>query len=123
MLNALSSTLKNDSDNQSRNAPPTIPSVVAFAWIPRTARRIESTDVLGNVFEQLANEERSFVRLVDEPEQRQREEEQRHEREKREVRDHRGQVRAPIGEELAHDQPHSAAVCSARWTQPRRSPT
>src|SRR6476620_6754286 len=51
MLNALSSTLKNDSDDQSRNAPPTMPSVVAFAWIPRTARKIESSDVLGNVFE------------------------------------------------------------------------
>src|SRR6478672_6380469 len=51
MLNALSSTLKNESDDQSRNAPPTMPSAVAFDWIPRTARRIESSDVLGNVFE------------------------------------------------------------------------
>src|SRR4051794_2311642 len=51
MLKALSSTLKNDSDDQSRNAPPTIPSAVAFSWIPRTARRIESSDVFGNVFE------------------------------------------------------------------------
>src|SRR6478735_1342325 len=51
MLNALSSTLKNESDDQSRNAPPTMPSVVAFLWIPRTARRIESIEVLGNVFE------------------------------------------------------------------------
>src|SRR5712691_5907411 len=50
MLNALSSTLKNESDDQSRNAPPTIPSAVAFAWIARTALRIESTDVRGNVF-------------------------------------------------------------------------
>src|SRR5216683_188371 len=51
MLNALSRTLKNESDDQSRNAPPTIPRVAAFAWIPRRARRIESTDVLGNVFD------------------------------------------------------------------------
>src|SRR6476469_4561557 len=51
MLNALSSTLKTESDDQSRNAPPTMPSAVAFDWIPRTARRIESSDVLGNVFE------------------------------------------------------------------------
>ena len=49
MLKALSSTLKSDSDDQSRNAPPTIPSVAAFAWIAPTERRIESTDVLGNV--------------------------------------------------------------------------
>src|SRR3954451_12292051 len=51
MLNALSSTLKNERDDQSRNAPPTAPSAVAFAWIARTARRIESSDVFGNVFE------------------------------------------------------------------------
>ena len=51
MLNALSSTLKNDSDDQSRNAPPTIPSAVAFAWIARTARRIESSEAFGNVFD------------------------------------------------------------------------
>src|SRR6478735_4370558 len=51
MLNALSSTLKKESDDQSRNAPPTMPSAVAFDWMPRTARRIESSDVFGNVFE------------------------------------------------------------------------
>ena len=51
MLNALSRTLKNDSDDQSRNAPPTIPSAVAFAWIARTARRIELSEVFGNVFD------------------------------------------------------------------------
>src|SRR5689334_20789446 len=51
MLNALSSTLKNDSDDQSRKPPPTSPRAAAFSWMPRTARRIESTDVLGNVFE------------------------------------------------------------------------
>src|SRR6266567_201455 len=51
MLKALSRTEKNESDDQSRNAPPTIPSAVAFAWIARTARRIVSTEVLGNVFD------------------------------------------------------------------------
>src|SRR6187455_2283603 len=51
MLNALSSTLKNESEDQSRNAPPTRPRAVAFDWMPRTARRIESSDVFGNVFE------------------------------------------------------------------------
>src|SRR5690242_14573409 len=51
MLNALSSTLKNDNDDQSRKPPPTIPRAAAFAWMPRTARRIESSDVLGNVLE------------------------------------------------------------------------
>src|SRR5262245_42603963 len=49
MLNALSSTLKSESDDQSRNAAPRIPSAAAFDWIARTARRIEATDVLGNV--------------------------------------------------------------------------
>ena len=50
MLNALSSTEKNDSDDQRRNAAPTAPSAAAFDWIARTARRIESSDVFGNVF-------------------------------------------------------------------------
>src|SRR5581483_1441572 len=50
MLNALSSTEKNESDDQSRNAPPTMPSVPAFAWIAWIALRIDVTDVLGNVF-------------------------------------------------------------------------
>src|SRR6185312_4174920 len=51
MLNALSSTLKNESDDQARNAPPTIPSVPAFRWMARTASRIESSEVLGKTFE------------------------------------------------------------------------
>src|SRR6059058_4830357 len=50
MLNALSSTEKNESDDQSRKAAPTAPSAAAFDWIARTALRIESSDVLGNVF-------------------------------------------------------------------------
>ena len=106
MLNALSSTLKNDSDDQSRKAPPTMPSAAAFDWIARTALRIESTEVLGNVFVELADEERALVGLMDEPEQRERQEEQRHEREQREVGDHRRQVRAPVGEELADHRSH-----------------
>src|SRR3954469_24430774 len=48
MLKALSSTLKSESDDQSRNAAPTRPSAVAFSWIARTARRIESSEVVGN---------------------------------------------------------------------------
>ena len=76
-----------------------MPSAVAFAWIARTARRIESTDVSGSL-RQLADEERALVGLVDEAEQREREEEQRHEREQREVGDHRGEVGAAVGEEL-----------------------
>src|SRR5437868_4730468 len=35
MLNADSSTLNSDSDDQSRNIPPTIPSEVALSWIVR----------------------------------------------------------------------------------------
>ena len=37
MLNALSSTLKSESDDQSRNAAPTIPSAAELCWIARTA--------------------------------------------------------------------------------------
>ena len=102
MLNALSSTLKSESDDQSRNAPPTMPSAVGVRPGSRARRvRIESTDVLGNVLRELADEERALVGLVGEPEQREREEEQRHEREEREVGDHRGEVRSAVGEELA----------------------
>src|SRR5436305_4046771 len=50
MLNALSSTEKKESDDQSRNAPPTAPRAAAFDWMARTACRIESRDVEGNVF-------------------------------------------------------------------------
>ena len=49
MLNALSSTLKSESDDQSRNAAPTMPSAVALSWIACTALSTESSDVLGNV--------------------------------------------------------------------------
>ena len=63
--------------------------------------RIESIDVRRERPLQLPDEELdSSAGLVHEPEQREREEEQRHEREQREVGDHRGQVRAAVGEEL-----------------------
>ena len=45
MLNALSSTEKKESDDHSRKAAPTMPSVAALSWIARTAFRIEVTDV------------------------------------------------------------------------------
>ena len=77
----------------------------------------------GKRLRQLAHEERVLVCLVHEPEQGEREEEQRYEREEREVRDHRGEMRAPVGEELGENPPHWPPVCSAPWTQPRRSPT
>ncbi len=108
MLNALSSTLKNESDDQSRNAAPTSPSAAAFAWIARTARRIEFNGRARERARQLADEERALARLVDDAEQREREEEQRHEREQREVRDHRGEVGSAVGEELVDDCPHGA---------------
>ena len=106
MLNALSSTLNSESDDQARKSPPTRPSAAAFCWMARTAVRIESTDVLGKTFDELADEERVLVGLVDEPEQRQCEEEERHEGEEREVGDHRGEVRSAIGEELGDHRPH-----------------
>src|SRR4051794_23450436 len=60
---------------------------------------------VGERLRELAYEERVLVCLMNEPEQGEREEEQRHEREKREVGDHRGQVGATVGEELAQDSP------------------
>src|SRR3954447_6969410 len=48
MLNADSSALNSDSDDQSRNSPPTIPSVAAFAWIARTTFRIVASELDGN---------------------------------------------------------------------------
>ena len=64
MLNALSSTLKNESDDQSRNAPPTIPSAVAFAWIAahRAQDRVERR--ARERLRELADEERALVGLV-----------------------------------------------------------
>ena len=83
-----------------------MPSAVAFSWIARTAFRIESTDVLGNVFWSSRTKNECGVRLVHEAEQREREEQQRHEREQREVGDHRGEVRSAVGEELRSDRAH-----------------
>ena len=134
MLNALSSTLKSDSDDQSRNA--------AAEEAERRGVRLDRVDRAQDRVDrrareralQLAHEERVSVRLVGEPEQREREEQQRHEREQREVGDHRREVRAAVGEELARaPQPRAVelrrlkrarpAVCSGAWTLPRRWPT
>ena len=125
MLNALSSTLKNESDDQSRNAPPTIPSAVAFAWIARTAREDRRRpSVLGNVFVSSCTKNEISLGLMHEAEQREREEEQRHEREQREVGDHRREVRSPVGEELRDDALALARqYARRRWTRPRQSPT
>ena len=48
MLNADSSTLKSDSDVQTRKPPPISPSVVAFAVIVSTTRTMSSIDCDGN---------------------------------------------------------------------------
>ena len=50
MLNADSSTLKSDSDDQSRNTAPTMPSEVAWRWIPWVLEMMLSTDRLGKIF-------------------------------------------------------------------------
>ena len=109
MLNALSSTLKNESDDQSRNAPPTIPSAVAFAWIARTALQ-DRVERRARERLRRARGRRTSPRRpgATSPSSASDEEEQRHEREQREVRDHRREVRAAVGEELAHDSPHGA---------------
>ena len=48
MLKADSSALKSDSDVQSRNAPPTIPSDHALSWTVRTSRTMSSIGVSGS---------------------------------------------------------------------------
>ena len=114
MLNALSSTLKSESDDQSRNAPPTIPSAVAFVADrahgaqDRVERRARERPL------QLADEERALVGLVGGAEQRERQEEQRHEGEQREVGDHRRQMGSAVGEELPQDRsPWTGSMLSA----------
>ena len=55
----------------------------------------------------LPDEERGLVRAPGQAEEREGEEGQWDEGEKREVGDHRGQVRAAVGEELLHQVPSS----------------
>ena len=50
MLKADSSTLKSDSDDQSRNAAPITPSDVAWVRILSTPPTIPETDALGKIF-------------------------------------------------------------------------
>src|SRR3954452_10271930 len=47
MLNADSSALKRESDDQARKTAPMIPSVAALSWIPWTTRRIVSSELVG----------------------------------------------------------------------------
>src|SRR5581483_8354830 len=103
MLNADSSTLNRESDDQSRNAPPTIPSEVALRWIARITATMLEIDAPGK------------------PEQREGEEEQRYEGQEGEVGDHRREVRAPVGEELREGfaNVHCVSVCP-RWRRRKR---
>ena len=103
MLNADSSTLKSESDDQRRKTPPTIPRVAALSCTRWTSERMLSTELLGNARLELLDEEVRRVRAVDEAEQREREEDERHEREQGEVGDHRGEMRAAVGEELRQE--------------------
>ena len=107
--------------SRARNAAPTIPSAAALSCTLRTSRTMSSIGVLGQGLLDLAHEEARLVRLPREREQREREEDQGHEREEREVRDHRGEVRAAVGEELLDEPPFAPAHrrgvwCSAPWT-------
>ena len=106
MLNALSSTLKSESDDQSRNAPPTIPSAAALCLDRSHRVRIESSEVLGNVRWSSRTKNESGVGVVRGPSRASERKSERHEREQREVRDHRREVRAAVGEELPQDRSH-----------------
>ena len=100
MLNADSSALKSESDDQSSATPPTIPSVAALSWTRWTSVRMLFERRGRERAAELLHEEVRRVGAVDEAEQREREEDERHEREQREVGDHRGEVGAAVGEEL-----------------------
>jgi len=99
MLNADSSALKSESDDQRSATPPMIPSVAALSWTRWTSVRMLCNEVVGKA--RLSSFTRSRTRrAVDEAEQGEREENKRHEREEREVGDHRGEVGPAVGEEL-----------------------
>ena len=108
MLNADSSALKSDSDDQSRKIPPMIPSVAALSWIAWTTRRIVSSELERERAVELAHEEIRGVGPVREAEERERQEDERHERQEREVRDHRREVRAAVAKELGERLSHEA---------------
>ena len=112
MLNADSSTLKSESDVQSRPTRADDPERRRVFWIARTVWTMLEIELPGNARFSSRHE---VARLVGRPasaEQRERQEEQRHEREQREVGDHRREVRAAVGEELARAA--GAATASAR---------
>ena len=50
MLNADSSTLKSESDDQSSATPPMIPSAVEWLWISRTVWTMLETELPGKAF-------------------------------------------------------------------------
>ena len=101
MLNADSSTLKSESEHQSRNEPPMMPSVAALSLhgVDR-ASTIWATELDGKIRCSSRDERARLVGPAGKPEQREREEGQGQEREQREVGDHRREVRAAVGEEL-----------------------
>ena len=100
MLNADSSALKNESDDQSRPMPPMIPSAAALSCTRRTSLMMLLSEVPGKRVLQLLDEEVGRLGAMSEAEEREREEDEGHEREQREVGDHRREMRAAVGEEL-----------------------
>ena len=90
--------------------PPMTESSVACSWISVTASRMFSTEFSGNARSDLLDQVARLVLLAREREQREREEEERDEREDGEVGDHRREMRAPVGEELADDRVHGEGV-------------
>ena len=117
MLNADSSTLKRDSEVQSRKTQPIRPSVVALLVIASydlhdvvdPLRREEALELLHQVARLLG--------AAGVAEHREREEDQRDRREQAEVGDHRGEVGAPVGVELRQGllqrSPHARSIVSA----------
>jgi hypothetical protein len=93
MLKADSRTLKKPREAQSSPMPPMIESEVAW-------------EGAAELLDQVAR----LALLPGERDQRQREEEERDEGEQCEVRDHGGQVSAPVGQELAQDLTHARGV-------------
>ena len=81
-------------------------SSVACSWISVTASRMFSTEFSGNARSSSSTRRLDSSCSPGERQKREREEEERDESEDREVRDHRRQVRAAVGQKLADDGVH-----------------
>ena len=111
------------SDDHSSSSRPIRPRVEAGPRRSLTTWTMSSTDWPGERLRELADQEARLVLLPDELEREQHQEQQRHERQQRVVGDHRGQVRAAVGEEV--DEPRQvrgAAGAEGRRPSHERGP-